>query len=96
MAILGLALVNAANKLDFPALGLPMMPISAITFNWSQIQNSSPFLPFVFFLGARFVELLNLTFPKPPLPPEATRYFSLSFLKNYLCLFQFLILRNLR
>jgi hypothetical protein len=33
LAILGLALVNAASKLDFPALGFPIIPISAITFN---------------------------------------------------------------
>ncbi len=57
------------------------MPISAITFNCNQIQNSSPSLPLVFFLGALLVELLNLTFPNPPFPPVATIYFSLLFIK---------------
>ena len=33
--------------------------------------NSSPRVPLVNFLGALFVELLNLVLPKPPLPPAA-------------------------
>ncbi len=74
--------MRAASKLDFPALGFPTIPISAITFNCNHIQNSSPSLPLVFFFGALFVELLNLTFPSPPLPPAATRYFSLFLIKS--------------
>ena len=58
--------------------------MSAITFSWSHIQNSSPNFPLVFFLGALFVELLNLTLPSPPLPPDATRYFSLFLVKSYI------------
>ena len=74
--------MRAANKLDFPALGKPIIPMSAITLSWSHIQNSSPDFPLVFFLGALFVELLNLRFPKPPFPPKATKYFSLFFVKS--------------
>ena len=69
------------RKLDFPAFGNPIIPTSAITFNCSHIQNSSPFFPSVFFLGARFVELLNLVFPDPPFPPVATTNFSLFLVK---------------
>ena len=75
MAIFGLALVKADSKLDFPELGIPIIPISAITFSCSHIQKLSPFSPFVFFLGLRFTELLNLTFPKPPFPPCAAVIF---------------------
>ena len=35
------------------------MPISAITLSCNQIQKLSPWLPSVFFLGVRFVELLK-------------------------------------
>ena len=71
-----------AKKLDFPALGNPIIPTSAITFNCNHIQNSSPIFPLVFFLGARFIELLNLVFPNPPFPPEATTNFSLFLVKS--------------
>ena len=50
-------------------------------FNY-KIINSSPILPLVNFLGALFVELLNLTFPSPPLPPLATTNSSPCFLKS--------------
>ena len=53
-----------------------------IVFNCNQIQNSSPLVPLVNFLGALFVEDLNLVFPKPPLPPIAATYSSCSFLKS--------------
>ena len=56
--------------------------MSAIVFNCNQIVNSSPLVPFVNFLGARFVELLNLVLPNPPLPPAAATNFSPSFLKS--------------
>jgi hypothetical protein len=72
----------AANKLDFPALGNPIIPMSAIVFSCSQIVNSSPTPPLVNFLGALFVELLNLVFPNPPLPPIATTNSSPFLLKS--------------
>ena len=59
-----------------------MIPMSAIVFNWSQIQNSSPLVPFVNFFGALFVEDLNLVLPNPPLPPIATTNSTHSFLKS--------------
>ena len=65
-----------------PALGSPIIPISAMVFNCNQIVNSSPLVPLVIFFGARLVELLNLVFPKPPLPPEAATNCSPSFLKS--------------
>ena len=77
-----MALVIAANKLDFPAFGSPIIPISAIVFNWSQITYSSPIVPLVNFFGALFVELLNVVLPSPPLPPFATTNSSFSFLKS--------------
>ena len=70
------------KKLDLPAFGSPMIPTSAITFSCNHIQNSSPFFPLVFFLGVRFVELLNLVFPKPPFPPAAATYSSPFLLKS--------------
>ena len=70
------------KKLDLPAFGSPMIPTSAITFSCNHIQNSSPFFPPVFFLGVRFVELLNLVFPKPPFPPVATTNLSLFFVRS--------------
>jgi hypothetical protein len=86
-----LALVSEASKLDFPALGSPIIPISAIVFNCNQIQYSSPLTPFVNFFGALFVEDLNLVLPKPPLPPFAITKSSFSFLKSqYYCFVIFL------
>ena len=79
---MGFAFVIADNKLDFPALGNPIIPISAIVFNWSQIVNCSPVFPLVNFLGALFVELLNLVLPRPPLPPNATTNSSPIFKKS--------------
>ena len=61
-----------------------MIPMSAIVFSWSQIQNSSPLVPLVNFFGALFVEDLNLVLPKPPLPPIAATNSSFSFLKSYI------------
>ncbi len=48
-----------------------MIPQSAISFILSQIVISSPGVPLFAFLGALFVEDLNLVFPNPPLPPFA-------------------------
>ena len=56
--------------------------MSAIVLSCNHIQYSSPFAPFVNFLGALFVEDLNLVFPKPPLPPLAATNSSSSFLKS--------------
>ena len=58
------------------------MPMSAIDFNWSHIQKSSPLVPLVNFFGALFVEDLNLVLPNPPLPPIATTNSSPSSLKS--------------
>ena len=77
-----MAFVIAANKLDLPAFGNPIIPISAIVFSCSQTVYSSPITPFVNFFGALFVELLNLVFPSPPFPPFATTNSSPSFLKS--------------
>ena len=79
---MGFAEVIEASKLDLPAFGKPIIPISAIVLSCNQIQNSSPFVPFVNFLGALFVDDLNLVFPKPPRPPTATVNSSFSFLKS--------------
>ena len=56
--------------------------MSAIVFSCSQIVNSSPLVPLVNFLGALFVELLNLVFPSPPFPPDAAINFSPTFTKS--------------
>ena len=77
-----MALVNDANKLDFPALGNPIIPISAMVLSCKYIQNSSPSAPLVNFFGALFVDDLNLVLPKPPLPPIAATNFSFSSLKS--------------
>ena len=82
MAIFGLALVDMFKKLDFPALGNPINPTSAIIFNSSHIEISSPSLPLVNFLGARLVELLNFVFPTPPKPPLAKINSSSSLVKS--------------
>ena len=82
MATFGLALVNTERRLDFPALGKPMIPISAMTFSCNQMQKISPLVPSVFFLAALLVELLNRTFPKPFLPPLATIIFCPAFLRS--------------
>ena len=50
--------------------------------NYIQFVNSSPLPPLVNFLGALFVELLNLVFPSPPLPPIATTNSSPLLLKS--------------
>ena len=71
-----------ANRLDLPAFGSPIIPTSAIVFNCNQIINFSPKVPFVNFLGALLVELLNLVLPNPPLPPAAAVNSSLIFVKS--------------
>ena len=71
-----------ASKLDFPALGNPIIPISAIVFNCNQIVNSSPKVPLVNFFGALLVELLNLVLPNPPFPPVAATNSSPGFVKS--------------
>ena len=66
-----------------------MIPISAIVLSCNHIVNSSPIVPLVNFLGALFVELLNLVFPNPPFPPAATTNSSpilLKLVKNLLLL----------
>ena len=77
-------MVIEASKLDFSAFGKPIIPTSAIVFSCNQIVNSSPKVPLVNFLGALFVELLNLVFPSPPLPQEAATNFSFGFVNHRL------------
>ena len=76
--------MSAASKLDLPAFGKPIIPMSAIVFSCSQIVKSSPTVPLVNFFGALFVELLNLVFPSPPLPPFAAINSSPFFLSAFL------------
>ena len=45
-------------------------------------KKLSPSSPSVFFLGERFVELLNLTFPNPPFPPFAITIFCPDFVRS--------------
>ena len=56
--------------------------MSAIVFNCNQIVNSSPIEPLVNFLGALFVELLNLVLPSPPFPPQAPANVSPTLIKS--------------
>ena len=62
------------RKVDFPALGNPTKPTSASDFNSNLNDRISPLKPGVDFLGALFVEDLNLAFPCPPSPPLAIKY----------------------
>ena len=63
------------NKVDFPALGRPTNPASAISFNLNQIDFSSPGQPGKNLCGALLVEVLYRIFPKPPSPPIASIIF---------------------
>ena len=53
--------------------------------------NSSPTVPFVNFLGALFIELLNLVFPRPPLPPVAATNSSPILIKKMKNMLQLLV-----
>ena len=48
----GLALEIVDNRVDLPALGKPITPISANNLSDNHIHRSSPNSPFVNFLGA--------------------------------------------
>ena len=56
-------------RLDFPALGYPTSPTSAMVFNMKSNVPSSPGVPGVVCLGAWFVEDLKCSLPFPPIPP---------------------------
>ena len=58
-AIFGLAFVKAVNNDDFPALGNPTNPTSAIMLNSSFKKRVSPLIPGFACLGAWLVEVLK-------------------------------------
>src|ERR1022692_2057871 len=68
-AVFGRAFVIALTSDDFPALGNPTRPTSAMDFRTSRNTPCSPTWPGLARLGARFVELLKCVLPQPPLPP---------------------------
>lgn len=57
---------------DWPALGRPTMPTSAINFSSRRRRTRSPASPLVNWRGARLWLLKKWALPKPPLPPRAT------------------------
>ena len=60
-----------ARNVDLPALGKPIIPTSAISFNSSLIQRSWPLLPSSAKRGAWLVGDLKWALPLPFLPPLA-------------------------
>ena len=52
-------------RLDFPALGIPKRPTSAIIFNSKATSLDSPGVPGEVCLGARLTDDLNLALPSP-------------------------------
>ncbi len=77
--IFALAFVIAFSRLDFPAFGSPISPISATSSTSIKKSASSPGHPFVISFGLLFVELLKCSFPRPLAPPLSNKIFSLSF-----------------
>ena len=69
-AVLGWAFVMAFVSDDFPALGKPTRPTSAIDLRTRRNTPCSPTWPGLARLGARFVDVLKWVLPQPPLPPE--------------------------
>ena len=59
------------SRVDFPALGSPTKPTSAINFNLSQTDFSRPGHPGKALRGDLLVDVLYLRLPKPPSPPRA-------------------------
>ena len=57
--------------MDFPTLGKPTNPTSAMTLSSTRIFLSSPGSPFSAILGAGFLEVAKRKFPLPPTPPLA-------------------------
>ena len=68
---------------------MPSKPTSAKTFNSNFNFKFSPREPSVYFLGALFVDVLNLAFPKPPRPPLAISKFALLEIKSAIISFVF-------
>jgi len=62
-------------RVDFPALGTPMIPISATSFSSRNKSCSSGISPSSANAGACLVELVKWAFQKPPLQPEAISTF---------------------
>mmetsp|Transcript_27087 Transcript_27087/g.45991 ORF Transcript_27087/g.45991 Transcript_27087/m.45991 type:complete len:264 (+) Transcript_27087:653-1444(+) len=72
-AILGLAAEMLERSVDLPALGSPTRPTSPSSFSSSRTQASSPGSPGRANMGACRMEVLNLSFPQPPLPPRSSK-----------------------
>jgi len=64
--------LEAAKRVDLPALGIPTRPTSAISLSSMCNQRSSPGSPFSAKTGAFMRAVLKCSFPRPPLPPLAT------------------------
>ena len=73
-ATLGVACDNALSNVDFPTLGRPTSPTSAITLNSTSTIVSSPGSPGVQSMGFRLTVEENIAFPIPPSPPCATMH----------------------
>ena len=65
---MGRAALTTDSRVDLPAFGTPTMPTSAISFNSSRIQRSSPGSPFWAIRGACTVGDLKDQLPRPPRP----------------------------
>ena len=70
-AISGVARDSRDSSVDLPAFGKPTSPASAMTLSSSEIHRSSPLSPGSNCRGARLVDDLKWTLPRPPLPPFA-------------------------
>ena len=70
---MGLADDRADIRVDFPALGRPMMPTSARSLSSRRSFRCSPSLPGCDRSGARLLLVRKAAFPSPPLPPLTMR-----------------------
>ena len=74
--------MDTARRLDFPTLGKPTSPTSAIIFSSRIIFLSLAAPPASAKLGACLTEFLKLVLPLPPLPPLAATKLSPSSLRS--------------
>ena len=68
-AIFGRAFVTLARNVDFPTLGYPTRPTSAIHLSSRSTVSSFAGCPGCAYFGACMVDVTYVLFPRPPCPP---------------------------
>ena len=62
-------MLTTDSSVDFPTLGKPTRPTSAMTLSSNCTHSSAPGCPGCAYLGTCMVDVAKCIFPRPPLPP---------------------------